>query len=141
MWEFFKDLLPILSLIIGALLTMFASYLADFRLSKRERLARKEQQYATLYLKRIEFQRETLIELQDTIADMSRQTTKIHLNDITSYHQGTEWKKIEVPEDLNELSRITKTKLVKLKARIGMSTLFHTTKLRGNCLLNAIGVK
>ena len=23
----------------------------------------------------------------------------------------------------------------------GMSTLFHTTKLRGNCLLNAIGVK
>ena len=25
--------------------------------------------------------------------------------------------------------------------QIGMSTLFHTTKLRGNCLLNAIGVK
>ena len=23
----------------------------------------------------------------------------------------------------------------------GLSTLFHTTKLRGNCLLNAIGVK
>ena len=25
--------------------------------------------------------------------------------------------------------------------KYGMSTLFHTTKLRGNCLLNAIGVK
>ena len=31
--------------------------------------------------------------------------------------------------------------LVNLKQATGMSTLFHTTKLRGNYLLNAIGVK
>ncbi|MFD1260674.1 hypothetical protein [Entomomonas asaccharolytica] len=136
MWEFFKDLLPVLSLIIGALLTMFASYLADFRLLKRERTARKEQQYATLYLKRIEFQRETLIQLQDVIDNISRKTAEIQLNDIHNYNQGTEWKKISVPDDLDELLRATKAKLIKLKARI------EDEKLR-KCLdtFNSISLK
>ena len=38
-------------------------------------------------------------------------------------------------DSLNSLTQLNPLNL------FGMSTLFHTTKLRGNCLLNAIGVK
>ena len=46
----------------------------------------------------------------------------------------------ELPIDISYIKGYLDDEINKIE-RLGMSTLFHTTKLRGNCLLNAIGVK
>jgi len=93
---------PAFTLVIGVGLGMFADFLKDQRLLKREEKARKEGRRDAVALRRIEFQRATLLELLDAVAKLARMTGSAHHQDRMSFFATGDWKKNRLTEEVNE---------------------------------------
>lgn len=81
----------------------------------------KKQQQADS-LERIErarsFQRETLLEVQQTIHDLMRSYTRMHIEDMVAFKQNNEWGQVIFSEEVNEGLRATNEKLAVLRVRV-----------------------
>jgi type II secretory pathway pseudopilin PulG len=77
----FEVVLPVVTLIIGAALTMLAENLRDSRQVRRERMAREEMAAETRREAHAAFQRDTLIALQDALARYVRATGAVNYED------------------------------------------------------------
>lgn len=113
----FQIMLPIVTLIIGAFITIITNFLSDRRVFIREKQARKEQRYDNIYMKRIEFQRSTLLEMQEVMSVLVRQTAQTYNLDFINKDPDY-WSKDYRPEELNEQSRLTKVRFNILRVRI-----------------------
>lgn len=93
---------PVFTLVLGILLKGWFDAASDKRTLQREREARREQRQDALRFRRIEFQRETLLELQDAVGKLIRTTGAMNHADVMAYRETGEWRKQKLGEKLNE---------------------------------------
>ncbi|MEA1651056.1 hypothetical protein UAJ10_18780 [Nitrospirillum sp. BR 11164] len=93
---------PIVTLIIGTFLKYFLDILNEKRTSRREKEIRKEQRLDTMNLRRSEFQRATLLQLQDATHSVTRNTIRSHIFYIDKYKTTGRWQEDNVPSDIDE---------------------------------------
>lgn len=109
---------PVITLIIGALLKGTFDALTDRRIEKRERAARRERRLDEIQLRRANFQRATLLELQEAISQLARFTGKSHHLDVVAHRKTGKWQKQYLPEDLGEGLLVANTNVSRLRVRV-----------------------
>jgi hypothetical protein len=131
-----QSVVPSVTLVIGAVLGFGADALRDRRLVGRNRQAQvheREQQAAAAQLERErdeavavrardrerdQFQRETLIELQDWFAKCARCTSKMHVHDEHVFRDTGRWARDPVEEDLSNAESEARANVLRLVVRV-----------------------
>lgn len=109
---------PVVTLILGAVLKSLADWLTNLWASKREREARNQQRRDALLLKRAEFQRATLIELQDELGKYGRLCGQFYLKDATLYREKGSWGQPHTTDEIGEALRVSTGALQRLRVRV-----------------------
>jgi hypothetical protein len=105
---------PIFTLIIGFALSWITELLKDLRTSSREAKARE----AIRQDKLNSFQHQTLLELQETLMDLTRKTSQIHFQDMLAYKKTGKWQKQMFEEGLSEGFRLAVARFTLLSVRV-----------------------
>lgn len=116
--DYFTILLPVVTLMLGVILNAAIEYVRDGRTSKREQKARAVRREEEIAAKRIEFQRETLLELQNAVNEMGRQTAKLHIHDLQHFRNEGTWQEANLPHDIDEAQRAAVSWLSVLYVRV-----------------------
>jgi hypothetical protein len=105
--------------IAGGLLAMLASWLADRRLTARDRERRGEERRERLVTRRIDFQRETLLALQVSSQKLLRNTGAMHHEDAMALRTSGQWQQQSFTGDLSDdqLRHTTETMLLASRVR------------------------
>ncbi|MBL6946981.1 MAG: hypothetical protein ISR47_10105 [Rhodospirillales bacterium] len=109
---------PVVTLIIGLALKAIFDALTDRRTFRREREARKEQRLDTIRQTRVEFQRATLLELQNTVSQLARFIGQTHHQDTMAYLESGVWQKQLLTEEVNIGILHANTSLRELRVRV-----------------------
>lgn len=120
-----------LSVIVGGALTMLSAWIADKRLNERERESRREERRERIALRRSDFQRETLLALQEASQKLLRTAGAMHHQDVVAFRQTGRWQRQQLSDDLdaNYLQHNTDTMLLASRVR-DAETRSLTDKLR-----------
>jgi hypothetical protein len=102
-----EAVLAIVSLLVGFVLAEVKSEREEGRRIKRERKQRQA-----------DFQRETLLALQDALFRLSRSEAQVHRAMELTARQGTPWRQIKVPVELDEENRLIRAEAYVLKVRV-----------------------
>jgi len=119
---------PALSAFGGFLLAALAEYLRDRRTREREREARADARRLQLFQRRSEFQRETLLNLQDAVFALSRAGGRVHHLDEMEFRKTGVWGGNHLPEDLNEEARLAAVKVSAFMVRVRDENVRELTK-------------
>ncbi|KQZ14290.1 hypothetical protein ASD44_09565 [Mesorhizobium sp. Root554] len=92
---------PVVTLILGIGLKGLFDYLADQRSSARERASRHEQRMESTKLRRIEFQRSTLLSLQESAANYARLVGRAHHHHTLENRKSGVWGRSMLGADLD----------------------------------------
>lgn len=108
-----------LSVIAGGALTIAGGWLADRRLTERDRERRREERRVRLADRSNDFQRETLLALQVASQKLLRNTVATLHQDITAYRASGVWQRQLLPESLSDdqLQLATETMLLASRVR------------------------
>jgi hypothetical protein len=108
-----------MSVIAGGLLTMLAAWLADQRLTERDRERRRDERRERLADRRNDFQRETLLALQVASQKLLRTTGRMHHLDVVAFRTTGQWQRQQFPDDLSDdhLRQTTETMLLASRVR------------------------
>lgn len=109
---------PVVTLIVGVMLKGVFDKFADRRAASREREARREGRLDAIRLRRVEFQRATLLEFQETITRMVRSVFNVHHADTMAYKQKGKWKQHLLPDDIAEENRRELARFSELRVRV-----------------------
>ncbi|MFM0300381.1 hypothetical protein PQQ99_09705 [Paraburkholderia sediminicola] len=109
---------PVITLIVGAILKAAFDILTDRRTARHAREVRKEQRLETVSLRRTDFQRATLLELQEAIQQLARFTGKSNHQDVVAYRTSGKWQKQMLDNDTDEGSLKAQTSVSKLRVRV-----------------------
>lgn len=109
----------VLGVIAGGALTLFAGWLADKRLTDRERERRSEERRERIAIRRSDFQRETLLALQTATQKLIRNTGASLFQDVVAHRNGGEWQRQQLPNNLSDddLHWTTETMLLASRVR------------------------
>jgi hypothetical protein len=95
-------LVTILSVLAGFGAKWAGDALDDRRRSRREREARKEARRDLLRQRRSDFQRQTLLDLQEACMKLIRNAAQQHHADIMAFKQTGKWQRHLLPAEVNE---------------------------------------
>jgi len=109
---------PVVTLIIGLLLKGAFDVFADNRRLAREQVARLEQFTLEGIVRRNEFQRTTLLELQLALEQVSLLTMRAVVADREAFEVTSVWKKNFLGEEINEPLRASMAQVNRLTVRI-----------------------
>lgn len=109
---------PVLTLILGFVAALATDYFRDKRLLAREREARADQRREAVQLRRLEFQRATLLEFQEAISKVARMTGAGHHQDVMAFRTSGVWGKQQLTEEVNEGGLQARTWFSRLQNRI-----------------------
>ncbi len=112
------SLFPVLSAFGGYLIGAGTEYLRDRRIRAREREARAEARRLQLFQRRSNFQRETLLNLQDAIFALARASSRVHHLDEKEFRESGVWHRNRLPEDLDEEGREAVVKTTTYMVRV-----------------------
>jgi hypothetical protein len=144
-----RDLIPVVTLVIGYAIKSFTDYFENRRAVAREREARDVTRKDRLFERRSNFQRETLLALQDAVTQLGRDTGAINHQNIMSLR--TTGKLGLITEEFNEGYRIRQATTSKLVSRVhdnsvrvltdqfrdaSVETIAATTEQEGNRAMN-----
>jgi hypothetical protein len=110
--------LPLLSALGGYLTGAITEYLRDRRARQREREARDATRQLQLSERRSDFQRETLLNLQDAVQDLARATGRMHHLDEMEFRRTGRWGGNLFPEDLDSAAHEAGVKTLKYMVRV-----------------------
>lgn len=136
--------LAAIATLAGVLLTVIANTFGNFRLAKQrnefekalaerrfqtdkelaiqklddERRARADITRETAKQKRIEFQRSTLLDLQESMNNLVRNGSQIQLNDMKNSRDAGKWVKIGAPSEISDEGRRLQAKTHMLISRV-----------------------
>jgi len=113
------ELLAVITLVLGWFLSESSSWFKTRRDERSRRLQRTESKED----QRAEFQRQTLLDIQEKLLELSRSTFRIYFADLTAQNQGKRWGTDPVPEDLAEKDRALTMTLTALTVRIADDSL------------------
>ena len=109
---------PVITLVIGATLKAVFDAFADRRIDSRSREARAEQRLDSIRLKRAEFQRTTLLELQEVVAQHARFAGQAHHQDMMAARSSGVWGRQLLTDEVNDGIHKTQVRLALLKERV-----------------------
>lgn len=107
-----------LSVIAGGFLTMASGWLADQRLTKRDRERRQEERRERRIANHNDFQRETLLALQTTSQKLLRNTGASFHQDVMAFREGHSWQRQQLPDELSEGHLLLSTEAMLLSSRV-----------------------
>jgi hypothetical protein len=94
-------LLPVVTLVIGYLLKSSSDWVQHRRTLNRDRETRQADRSAQLAERRTDFQRQTLLDLQEAVMDVARTTGAMHHHDQMGYRNTGQWQRALYPADLD----------------------------------------
>jgi hypothetical protein len=109
---------PVMTLLIGYGTKSFSDWLQDKRNIAREREAREAARQDQRYERRTNFQRQTLLDLQEASMQLARATGAAHHQDEMAYRTTGKWQKQLLPSDLDEGYRLAQTLTSMLSVRV-----------------------
>jgi hypothetical protein len=92
--------LAILGTFLGYAVAFGSEYLRGRQTLTREREARKDARQAAREDARDAFERETLLQLQDAVGALMRNTARVQIEDEKEYRRTGKWGRLMLPEDL-----------------------------------------
>jgi hypothetical protein len=110
-------LLPILTLILGFVTASITEWFRDGRAIRREREAREDTSRAQRFERRTNFQRETLLNLQDSVAKLARVTGKMHHFDLMEYRKTGKRGSL-FPDEFSDESQKANVSITLLTSRV-----------------------
>ena len=116
--SWFPAFTALLGSLLGFVTAVVSEWLKDRRASAREREAREAERRMRLSERRRNFQRETLLPLQDAVAKLTRAAGRInHLDKMTYYSTG-KWGGFQLPADLDDDAHYANVTLMVLTSRV-----------------------
>ena len=120
---------PVVGVLLGFAASTIAEYLRDRRTSKREREAREAARKVQVAERRISFQRDTLLNLQEAVAEEARSAGLISLADEMEYRKTGKWQGQLLPEGLAEKARNNTVRTLMLTERVRDKEIRDLTKV------------
>lgn len=114
---------PVVTLLLGFIAKSFSDYLNHTRALHRDREAREVSRSESARERRETFQRHTLLELQEAVADLTRCTARINHEDTMASRATGRWQRQLVGADLDERYRVAQATTHKLGVRIADDTI------------------
>src|ERR1700680_2831546 len=111
-------LLSVETLLLGYLTKSISDWLDFRRISKREREAREEARRDKLFERRVEFQRATLLDLQEAVMNLVRTASQMHVQDIKAHNETGIWQRQLFGEELSEAARLAHARVALLSVRV-----------------------
>src|SRR5260370_11596714 len=109
---------PIVTLLLGYILSSISESVRHRRALEREREAREAESRDKAFERRVTFQRATLLELQDAIMGLMRTSGAMHHKDIMALKRTGEWQKQMYGEELSEASGLAMAQTTVLAGRV-----------------------
>ena len=123
---------PVVTLVAGYIMKAISDRLDHTRAVQRERENRRETRRAQLAERSAEFQRTTLLDLQEAIQDLLRASGSIIHADTMSFRTTGEWRRQKLPEGLSEAQFEANRKCILLTVRVRndeIRNLAHTFRI------------
>lgn len=115
--------LPIVTLVAGVLLKAVVDWISEGRSFRREQIVRRETRRDAARLRQIEFQRSTLLELQDQLSAFIRMTAAAHHQDVIAHREGSQWRRQMLSPDVNEGFNVSQRAVLRLSVRVREETI------------------
>jgi hypothetical protein len=109
---------PVATLLLGYTVRALSDFFGHRNIRAREREALQEAREDRLREQHTTFQRETLLNLQEAVMDMTRATAEAHVADMNAYRKTGEWRTTVIPA-LEEGIRLASSHTTKLMVRVG----------------------
>lgn len=110
---------PVITLILGAILKGVSDLIFDERKTKREKEARLEQRLDAIQLRRVEFQRSTLLDLQTAMQKLARATGRASHEDLMAFRStGKKWGTNKLSEEANMGALQAHANMLMLRVRV-----------------------
>ncbi len=109
---------PVVTLILGYCLKVVFDWVQHKRTVEREREAREAERRRQLAGRRTEFQRQTLLDLQETLMELARATGAVYHQDTMVYLSTGQWRKQLLGEPLNEKHNLAVRRTTMLSVRV-----------------------
>ncbi len=109
---------PVVTLILGFAISSISDWVKNRRESERERDARREARREQLSDQRRNFQRETLLVLQEAIQDLARATGAAHHQDEMAFGTTGRWQRQPLGEELNQQVHVANRRVLLLAVRV-----------------------
>lgn len=118
MLEYVEMLSGVALFLLGFLTKSISDYFNHKRVLQRDSVQREEERADTYRLRRFNFQMDTLVQVQDAVFDLARNTSQINHHDYMNFKKGEVWKSIPIPLEIDIAFLKNQQKVIKLKARI-----------------------
>ena len=109
---------PVITLILGFITKSMSDWFGHFLSRSRERESRNDDKQEKRTERRIDFQRQTLLDLQETAMFLARNTGEAQHIDLMVYKKTGAWQKELLPDDLDENFRSNIAKVNMLRVRV-----------------------
>jgi hypothetical protein len=109
---------PVVTLLIGIGTTSLTDWIKYRRDVTRERESREATRKEQRFERRVTFQRQTLLELQEACVNLARATGASHHKDGMAFRETGKWQKQLLPEDLDEEYRLCQVRVQTLSVRV-----------------------
>jgi hypothetical protein len=112
-------LIPIATLLLGYGVKALEDWLQHRRGREREREARDAMRHAQLFERRVTFQRQTLLDLQEVLQQLARAVGSAHHEDVLSHRATGVWGKAPLSQevDQSEFHAQTRTNMLAVRVR------------------------
>jgi len=109
---------PVLTLALGFVTASIGEWIRDKRTAKREKLSREEKRRSDIYERKVNFQRETLLNLQEALLNLVRATGESYHQDSMIFKQTGVWQKQLLGAELDERYRLAQANISILTVRV-----------------------
>ncbi len=109
---------PVFTLLLGFATKYASDFFQDRRATDRERESRKATLHYKFIERRIEFQHQTLLKLQETTMSLARATGSMNHHDIMAFRSTGNWQKQLYPDGLSDDARVFQAEAMMLAARV-----------------------
>jgi hypothetical protein len=110
--------LPLLTFVGGFVAKSIQDWLQDRQTAMREREARLEARRDTYFAKRAEFQRETILGIQDVAQKMIRNAGQLSMHDIEWHIRSSLWQEKPLPAEIDQAGLEQNAMMNKLAVRL-----------------------
>lgn len=109
---------PVVTLVVGVALKALVDALTETRAFMRGKETRHEERREAARAAHADFQRTTLLALQEECQKLARSTALIHHEDVMAYRRTSTWQKTTLSEKASDGSRDAFATILKLRVRV-----------------------
>jgi hypothetical protein len=130
-------LVPTMTAFGGYVSGFLVEWFRDARAHSREREAKATARSEAQTDRRLDFQRQSLLDLQDAICEMVADVRQVHVEGAAQMLGGREWSKVAASVETSTKAMNSRDRVIKLRARIRDD---QTHKLTGNVLVAIVRI-